>query len=164
MAIEKIKILGALLELCTAKQHCHFGQFGPIMMYINWLDWQCCFAGSSKAAPRIFIFSIVLGAENLSYVKSIETHAHRCDGLYFAFQRHRPLPIPKSIGLFNPTMGWYRFWEWTRQFIAPASGVVAADLTALLLMLWISASCTCNRLASPVRNLHNLQSYRRSCP
>ena len=25
-------------------------------------------------APRIFIFSIVLGAENLSYVKSIETH------------------------------------------------------------------------------------------
>ena len=26
-------------------------------------------------APRIFIFSIVLGAEYLSYVKSIETHA-----------------------------------------------------------------------------------------
>jgi hypothetical protein len=25
-------------------------------------------------APRILIFSIVLGAENLSYVKSIETH------------------------------------------------------------------------------------------
>jgi hypothetical protein len=30
---------------------------------------------SSKTAPRIFIFSIVLGAENLSYVKSIATHA-----------------------------------------------------------------------------------------
>jgi hypothetical protein len=27
MAIEKIKILGALLEL-PAKQHCQFGQFG----------------------------------------------------------------------------------------------------------------------------------------
>jgi hypothetical protein len=27
-----------------------------------------------KTAPRIFIFSTVLGAENLSYVKSIETH------------------------------------------------------------------------------------------
>ena len=27
-------------------------------------------------APRLFIFSIVLGAERLSYVKSIETHAH----------------------------------------------------------------------------------------
>ena len=26
-------------------------------------------------APRIFIVSIVLGAENLSHVKSIETHA-----------------------------------------------------------------------------------------
>ena len=31
-------------------------------------------AGSSKTAPRIFIFSTVLGAENLSYVKSIEPH------------------------------------------------------------------------------------------
>ena len=39
------------------------------------LDWQCCLAGSSKTAPRIFIFSIVLGAEYLSYSKSIETHA-----------------------------------------------------------------------------------------
>ena len=29
---------------------------------------------SCKTAPRIFIFSIVLGAEYLSYVKSIDTH------------------------------------------------------------------------------------------
>jgi hypothetical protein len=42
---------------------------------VNGLDCQCCLAGSSKTAPRIFIFSIVLGAEYLSYVKSIETHA-----------------------------------------------------------------------------------------
>ena len=42
---------------------------------VNGLDWQCCLAGSSKTAPKIFIFSIVLGAEYLSYVKSIETHA-----------------------------------------------------------------------------------------
>ena len=42
---------------------------------VNGLDWQCCLAGISKRAPRIFIFSIVLGAENLLYVKSIETHA-----------------------------------------------------------------------------------------
>ena len=34
---------------------------------VNWLDWQCYLAGSSKRAPRIFIFLIVLGAENLSY-------------------------------------------------------------------------------------------------
>ena len=37
--------------------------------------WQCCLAGSSKTAPRIFIFSIVLGAECLSYVESIATFA-----------------------------------------------------------------------------------------
>ena len=39
------------------------------------MDWQCYLAGSSKRAPRIFIFSIVLGAENLPYMKLIETHA-----------------------------------------------------------------------------------------
>ena len=42
---------------------------------VNGLDWQCCLAGSSKTAPRIFISSIVLGAEYLACVKSIETHA-----------------------------------------------------------------------------------------
>ena len=42
---------------------------------MNGLDWQCCLAGSSKTAPRIFIFPIVLGAEYLSYVKSIATFA-----------------------------------------------------------------------------------------
>ena len=39
---------------------------------VNGLDWQCCLAGSSKTAP---FFKIVLGAEYLSYVKSIEAHA-----------------------------------------------------------------------------------------
>ena len=42
---------------------------------INGLDWQCCLAGSSKTAPRIFVFSIVLSAEYLSYVKIIATYA-----------------------------------------------------------------------------------------
>ena len=42
---------------------------------VNGLDWQCCLAGSSQRAPRILIFSIVLGAKCLSYLKSIETHA-----------------------------------------------------------------------------------------
>ena len=41
---------------------------------VNVLEWQCYLAGSFKTAPRIFIFSIVLGDEYLSYVKSIETH------------------------------------------------------------------------------------------
>ena len=33
--------------------------------------WWCCLGGSSKMAPRILIFSIVLGAECSFYVKSI---------------------------------------------------------------------------------------------
>ena len=70
MAIEKIKILGALLEL-SAKQHCQFGQFGPILRYMGWIG---C-SGSSKRASRILNFSIALGAEYLSYVKFIATRA-----------------------------------------------------------------------------------------
>ena len=66
MVIEKMKILGALLELPAVRR------FG---FEVNGLDWQYCLADSSKTAPRIFISSIVFGAEYLSYVKSIETHA-----------------------------------------------------------------------------------------
>ena len=59
-----MKILGALpIQLIYLK-------IGP-----NWPNWKCCLAGSSKTAPRIFIFSIVLGAEYLSYVKSIAIYA-----------------------------------------------------------------------------------------
>jgi hypothetical protein len=64
MAIEKIKILGAVLEL-PAKQHSQFSPFGPIFE-VSGLDWQCYLAGSSKMAPRILIFSIAIGA-NYSY-------------------------------------------------------------------------------------------------
>ena len=73
MTIGKIKILGAVLEL-LAKLHCQYSPFWPIFE-VNGQDWQCCLPGISKMAPRIFIFSIVLGAEYVSYVKSIETHA-----------------------------------------------------------------------------------------
>ena len=54
MAIEKIKILGDVLEL-PDKQHCQIRQ--------NGLNWQCCLAGSSQTAPRILIFSIAMGAD-----------------------------------------------------------------------------------------------------
>ena len=64
MAIKKIKILGAVLEL-PAKQHCQYSPFGPIFE-VNELDWKCFLASSSKTAPRILIFSIALGA-NYSY-------------------------------------------------------------------------------------------------
>ena len=36
MAIEKIKILGAILEL-PAKQHCQFSPFGPFSRWIWWI-------------------------------------------------------------------------------------------------------------------------------
>ena len=39
------------------------------------MDWQCCLVGSSKTAPRIFNLLFVLGADYLSYVKSIPTFA-----------------------------------------------------------------------------------------
>ena len=61
MAVEKIKILGVVLEL-LAKQHCQFSPFGPLYE-VNGLDWQCYLAGSSKTAPRILIFSMAMGAK-----------------------------------------------------------------------------------------------------
>ena len=42
---------------------------------VNGPNWHCCLAGSSKTAPRILIFSIVLGAEYSFYVKSIAIYA-----------------------------------------------------------------------------------------
>ena len=61
MAIEKIKILGAVLKL-PDKQHYQFSPFGPIFE-VNGLDWQCYLAGGFKTAPRILIFSMVMGAK-----------------------------------------------------------------------------------------------------
>ena len=65
MAIEKIKILVAVLELP--------GQLIWPIFVVNGLDWQCCFAGSSKTAPRILIFSIAIGADYSFELNSIET-------------------------------------------------------------------------------------------
>ena len=42
-----------------------------------WLNWQCCLGGTSETAPRILIFSIVLGAGYSFYLKSIATYAPR---------------------------------------------------------------------------------------
>ena len=61
MAIEKIKIMGAVLEL-PAKQHCqvsvftyNMGQIGSAVQLVH----------SSKTAPRILILSIAMGAKHL---------------------------------------------------------------------------------------------------
>ena len=67
MAVEKNQNPGGRF----AKQHYQFSPFFPVYGP----NWQCCLAGSSKTAPRILIFSIVLGAEYLFYVKSIATYA-----------------------------------------------------------------------------------------
>ena len=70
MAIEKIKTLGAVLEL-PARQNCQSSPFtsknGP-----NGLNWQCCLAGSSKTAPRILFFSIAIDADYSCEVKNSE--------------------------------------------------------------------------------------------
>ena len=71
MAIEKNKILGAVLEL-PSKQHCQFSPFGPLYE-VNGLDWQCYLAGSSKTAPRILISSIAMGAKASFFLKFIAT-------------------------------------------------------------------------------------------
>ena len=68
MAIEKIKILGAVLEL-PAKQHCQFSPFGPFFE-VKGLDWHCYLVGSYKTAPRILIFSIAIDADYSHDIKS----------------------------------------------------------------------------------------------
>ena len=72
MAIEKIKIPGAVLEL-PAKHHCQFSPFGPTSE-VNGLDCQCCLAGSSKTAPGILIFSIAMGADYSFYAPAFLRH------------------------------------------------------------------------------------------
>ena len=65
---------------------------------VNGLDWQCCLAGSSKTAPRIFIFSIFLGAEYLSYVNTIATFALTLFGYGFSVLAS----LSKDL-MFSPT-------------------------------------------------------------
>ena len=70
MAIEKIKLLVAVLKLPANNQY-QFSPFGPIFE-VNGLDWQCYLAGSSKTATIIFIFSIAIGADYLNEKKNSE--------------------------------------------------------------------------------------------
>ena len=42
---------------------------------VNGLDWHCCLAGSSKTAPRIFIFSNAIGADYSYEMKNSEIWA-----------------------------------------------------------------------------------------
>ena len=96
MAIEKIKILGAVLEL-PAKQHCQFSPFGPIFE-VNGLDWQCYLAGSSKTAPRILIFSIAIGADYSFDIKS-------------AFSIAPAFSLHKNFDIASVLMDWH-IYQW----------------------------------------------------
>ena len=70
MAIEKIKIVGSVLELQLAALAIQ--PIWPIFA-VNRLKWQCCLASSSKTAPRLLIFfSIAMGADYSFEVKNIE--------------------------------------------------------------------------------------------
>ena len=69
MAIEKIKILGALPIQPIHRKN------GP-----NWPNWQCCLAGSSKTAPRILIFLIAMGVDYSIELISIETYVPQLIG------------------------------------------------------------------------------------
>ena len=68
MAIEKLKILGAVLGLLAKLP------IQPILpiFEVNGLDWHCCLAGSSKTASRILIFSIAIDADYSYEVKNSE--------------------------------------------------------------------------------------------
>ena len=66
MAIEKIKILAAVLELPANLAHLLRNQakWGELALLSSW---------SSKTAPRILIFSTAMGAKPSFYMKSIAT-------------------------------------------------------------------------------------------
>ena len=119
MAIEKKSKFWEL----PAKQQCRFGQFGPILR----LDWQCCLAGSSKTAPRIFIFSIVLGAKYLSYVKSIDTHARALLPLNISAVGTVLYLLPNSFGPAQKTSE-----------TDPNFGPKASSINSLGILLWLS--------------------------
>ena len=74
MAIEKIKILGAVLEL-PAKQHSQFGLSTKKMGQMGWISRQQCYLAGSSEAPKILIFSMAMGADYSFKLISIETYA-----------------------------------------------------------------------------------------
>ena len=82
----------------------------------NWPNWWPCLAGSSKTAPRILIFSIVLGAECSFYVKSIATYAPQFLGYnnsFLAIVRALEL-VTLSLKIPNQAAEWehYKLWHY----------------------------------------------------
>ena len=73
MAIEKIKILGAVLEL-PAKQHCQFSLSTKKMGQMGWIG-SAVWLVAPKTAPRILIFSMAMDADYTFELISIKTCA-----------------------------------------------------------------------------------------
>ena len=64
---------------------------------VNWLDWHCCLAGSSKTAPRILIVSIAMVADYLFDVKIFDIWEP-------AFFKHNNSIIATVLGLHGELM------------------------------------------------------------
>ena len=86
MAIEKIKILGAILKLPAEQTALPIWPIWP-NFEVNGLDWQCFLADSSKTA---LIFSIAMDADSSFYLKVIATY-----WVYYFSLRHCELSISK---------------------------------------------------------------------
>ena len=71
MAIEKNQNPGGRFG-ATRKTALPIQPIWPIFA-VNGMDWQCCFAGSSKTDPWILIFSIAMGADYSFELNFIET-------------------------------------------------------------------------------------------
>ena len=82
MAIEKIKILGAILEL-SAIQHCQSSPFTSELGQIDQIGSAVYLAGSSKMAPRILIFSIAMGVYLIFIL--CENYCYFCPHIFWVY-------------------------------------------------------------------------------
>ena len=85
---------------------------------MDWLNWQCCLAGSSKTAPRILIFSMTMGADYSIELIFNETCAPQFNGHNNSFlasvwgirhmkkHRHREIHACVLLSFSSPDSSW----------------------------------------------------------
>ena len=78
MAIEKIKILGAVLEL-PAKQHCWFGRFGPVLRKTDWIGSAVQLVSPKQLPGFSFFFFICPGCRIFILC---EIHCYFCPHIF----------------------------------------------------------------------------------
>ena len=77
----------------------------------DWLDWQCCLAGSSYGTSRILIFSILIGAEYSAkpyFIVGIDLQIFDHDN--FFLNGLGTLGTPSSSGPVAQCCWWHRYW------------------------------------------------------